>query len=144
MDSLYKAFEPYLRGYIVDVGCGSGDWLIYLKNKGHDSLFGIDPDENNIKILGNNRIIGESVLLENILVFMDDYNFDTICSIDVLDTFVNRHGLLRCMEGLMHRKSKLLVRTKNLEAIEHLNNIFDLVEKIDETKYVFKKKQLEL
>lgn len=43
---------------IVDIGCGSGDLLLYLKQRGYSKLYGIDPSEKSIEELGRKGIHG--------------------------------------------------------------------------------------
>ena len=40
-----------LNAKILDIGCGSGDFLEYLKNKGFKDLCGMDPSESSIGML---------------------------------------------------------------------------------------------
>lgn len=59
----FNALMPYLTDetQIIDVGCGGGVFLKYLKNKGYNKLYGMDPSEssvNRLKEAGINGIIG--------------------------------------------------------------------------------------
>lgn len=139
MKELYEKFKDNIWGSVVHVGCGNGEWLKYLRqlDKGFE-LYGITRDSDNIIKLREANIRAEAMLLENILVFVDR-RFDTICCFDVLTDFVNRHGLLRCLEGLMDKESRLLIRTTNLAAVDHLNTLFKPVAKIDDSNFVYKK-----
>ena len=135
---LYDKFEKYLFGSIIDVGCGDGKWLKYLRslNQGFE-LFGVDSDPKNIVKLRKGQVRGESMLLENIHVFIDR-RYDTVCCFDTLDDFKNRHGLLRVIQNLMTKDSTFLLKTNNLDVIIHCHKLFETVEKIDDKHYVFK------
>ncbi|MDY7007387.1 MAG: class I SAM-dependent methyltransferase [Cyanobacteriota bacterium] len=42
------------NGYIIDVGCASGNTLLYLYKQGFNNLFGIDYSQEMLKVAGKN------------------------------------------------------------------------------------------
>ncbi len=43
-------------GYIIDIGCASGNTLLYLYKQGFKNLFGIDSSQEMLKVAGKNLI----------------------------------------------------------------------------------------
>lgn len=59
----FNALLPYLTDEpkIIDVGCGGGAFLKFLKDKGYNKLYGLDPSESSVSKLkeeGINGIVG--------------------------------------------------------------------------------------
>ena len=55
------------KARILDVGCGNGSFLLALRSKGYNNLFGIDLDENAVRWVKRNGIGCE-------LCSLSDYN----------------------------------------------------------------------
>lgn len=55
-DSIIDYLTPQSR--IIDVGCGNGNFLHFLKSKGYENLYGLDPSESSIKGLEKKGIKG--------------------------------------------------------------------------------------
>ena len=58
----YEVFEKYVEknARILDIGCGDGAFLRYLKERGYSNIYGIDPSRESIRCLEENGISGES------------------------------------------------------------------------------------
>lgn len=56
----YDAISPYIteESRIIDIGCGNGNFLDFLKVKGFKNLYGMDPSESSIQKLKENEING--------------------------------------------------------------------------------------
>lgn len=56
----FEAILPYLTQHsrIIDIGCGNGMFLKFLKDRGYTNLYGIDPSESSINNLNKNGITG--------------------------------------------------------------------------------------
>ena len=56
----YEVFSKYIDKElkIADIGCGSGDWLLYLKKKGYENLYGIDPSVKSVEEIRTKGIEG--------------------------------------------------------------------------------------
>lgn len=57
----YEVFEKYVEknARILDIGCGDGAFLRYLKERGYSNIYGIDPSGESIRCLEENGISGE-------------------------------------------------------------------------------------
>jgi len=70
---------------ILDVGCGTGHFLYYLKKKGYKNFLGIDISPQQIEFCKEN--ISEKVKLANGLEFLKDKNriYDVVAAHDLLE-----------------------------------------------------------
>ena len=66
---LTKNFKSYQKKRIIDIGCGSGDFLINLKKKWKNAkLFGLEPSETMFKKFKDNDIKIINNVIENFKV----------------------------------------------------------------------------
>lgn len=86
---LYPEYATFIRSPIIDLGCGTGDTVRYLRERGYEAQ-GVDWI-----ILKNDMMVGD------ILEFKDYDKYDTVLCMDVLEhlSMENVHKLLKNMEG---------------------------------------------
>ena len=65
-NAVYPALPDLKDASIVDIGCGKGEWLIWLQSKGYRNIFGVDVSTSEIKeafgnIQGVEFIEGEAI-----------------------------------------------------------------------------------
>lgn len=118
----YKLF-PLLKEFsntasILEVGCGRGILLEYLKKKKFDNAIGVDISKEQIELAQSK---GLNVIEDDILRFLEisDSSFDIIFAIDLIEHFDKRE-LLKLF-NLFHNKLKengiLILQTPNGQAI---------------------------
>lgn len=91
---------------IIDIGCGNGDFLIYLKQKGFRNLCGMDPSKQAIKkliqkgIKGNCRGVFEPIGEE------DKGAFDVVISIGVIEHMYDINKYLLQVKQFLNKEHK--------------------------------------
>lgn len=96
----YRAIEPYItkKSRIIDIGCGSGEFLRYLKDKGYENVYGMDPAKESVQKLEDSGIKG------TVCSIYDEIPKELINSFDVVVcTFVFEHLLLPdiCLKNML-------------------------------------------
>ncbi|MBS1946942.1 MAG: class I SAM-dependent methyltransferase [Bacteroidetes bacterium] len=72
---------------ILDIGCGSGDFLLYLKSKGFSNIFGVDISSEQIDLARNMNGLS-SVIEEDLLKYVQNTaagSFNAIFAKDILE-----------------------------------------------------------
>jgi ubiquinone/menaquinone biosynthesis C-methylase UbiE len=98
---------------VLDVGCGGGVILNYLKGK--CSLYGVDISSKRIELLKN--IFGKEVILEkadlNKKTLFEDNFFDIIIMSDVIEHIVDRNHTLKEIKRILKKGGTLAIITPN-------------------------------
>lgn len=117
-----RAYEIYLRDWlpinknaaILDLGCGNGRLLYFLKSKGYQQLTGVDVSPSQVALA---QQVIDKVVHDDILSFLSDKRevFDLILGIDILEHF-NKDEVMRFLE-LSHQALKsggrIILQTPN-------------------------------
>lgn len=120
---------------IIDIGCGGGELLGYLKESGYVDLTGLDPDETSIECLqsqgGINAINGSLFgnINENLLHSFDmvistmvaEHIYDLNSYVRRLLTFVNERGHILVTVPAVEGFPKYLCAKANYFNQEHIN-----------------------
>lgn len=104
-------FEPDKKYEILDLGCGSGLLLAYIKNGvGNGSkLVGLDSDEKTIEKAKNSYSDIDFIQSKFIDSFhFPDESFDYIVSVDTLECILNKTALINEIHRILKRKGKVL------------------------------------
>lgn len=102
-------FEKYLKGDILEVGCGIGNFTQILAKSGH--VTAIDIDESLIERLkkGNNsKIMAGYGDIEKGKYFFKGKGFDTIVCINVLEHIYDDKRALKNMYNLLKKNGRLI------------------------------------
>jgi cyclopropane fatty-acyl-phospholipid synthase-like methyltransferase len=101
---------------ILDIGCGAGHFLYYLKKKGYTNFFGIDVSEDQVELCKKN--ITSKVELADIFQYLRDIinDYGAISANDVIE-HIPKENVLTFLE-LIHRALKpdgiLLLKLPNM------------------------------
>lgn len=103
-------------GKLLDVGCGSGDWLLSMRELGWE-VTGVDFDESAVK---EGRERGLTVYCENLeqLNFPNE-SFDAVCLNHVIEHVYDPVRTLKECARILRPGGKLVVSTPNGSSLGH-------------------------
>ncbi len=112
---IFNDLKNYLpqKAKILDVGCGEGDNLIFLKQNGFNNLVGLDPIPEYCQKLKNFYEI--SCYNQSLTEFADgNKKFDCVVLSHVIEHFVEPNKALKAISNLMADGGILYLRTPDL------------------------------
>lgn len=125
-----RIYLPLLKDFkkdaaIIEVGCGPGNVMQFLKNAGFDNIFGIDISDEQIKEAADKNLNAASV---NVFEFFEKNKnkYDVIFALDFVEHF-HRHELLKLFKGfnrLLNDNGILVIRTPNGSGLFPNKNIY--------------------
>lgn len=127
----YKIIEKYIQKEedILEVGCGDGNELIYLKNQGYNRLSGLDPSEESIEIVNKNGINGYCGSVYTMGSYIKK-KFETILSICVFEHLLDLHTSIKNILSLLKTEGQVFVVVPCAEGfssyIRELPNYFNI------------------
>jgi len=103
---------------ILDLGCGFGRFLKYLKDNGYKNLYGVEIGDEQNQFLKDK---GFNIIQSDIFEFLKNTNekFDFITLFDVLEHFTKSEiiELLPLLKNILNDDGILIVRVPNGEAV---------------------------
>lgn len=100
---------------ILDIGCGMGHFIYYMKTEGFKNCYGIDISPQQVEFVKKN--ITEHVEVADALEYLkEDIKYDLICMNDVIE-HIPKHALMALLKLLYDRLSAdgvLLIKTDNM------------------------------
>jgi 2-polyprenyl-3-methyl-5-hydroxy-6-metoxy-1,4-benzoquinol methylase len=99
---------------IIDIGCGAGHLLNFLKQSGYDNSYGIDISEQQVNSARSKGLNAEVV---NIFDFIktNKRKFDIIFAMDIVEHFYKDElfGFFSTVNNLLNDNGILIIRTPN-------------------------------
>ncbi|MHB8493946.1 MAG: class I SAM-dependent methyltransferase [Casimicrobiaceae bacterium] len=92
---------------ILDIACGNGGILRYLKSQGHQNLHGLEISEYAIRRLRTQGIQMHHSVLPNIA--LPDASFDVLIASQVLEHIIRRRRLLKEMRRVLKPGGRALI-----------------------------------
>ncbi len=122
----YKQFKKLLNNkYVLDYGCGSGNFLKKIKNTKH--IHGVEISENHIKHFLKSK---QLKIKENIFDFKN--KFDVVCLFHVLEHLPNQIKSLKEIKSKMKKKGKIIIE------VPHANDIlFSIIKNNSFKRFTF-------
>jgi cyclopropane fatty-acyl-phospholipid synthase-like methyltransferase len=121
IEKLIKDLIPYNKDVsILDIGCGHGAFLYFLKEKGYKNLKGLDISHEQVSMaheLGLNNV-SHSNLLED-LPKLPEKSYDVIIAFDIIEHFT-KDEIFKILESsckILKSGGKLILHIPNGEAI---------------------------
>lgn len=121
----YEVFEKYVEkdSRILDIGCGDGAFLRYLKERGYNNIYGIDPSGESIRCLAENGISGEIGNIFGEVPYKLKNQYDVVTCTAVLEHICELKLALAQMElYLSQSRAKIFIEVPAVEGFEE--NIF--------------------
>lgn len=101
---------------ILDIGCGSGKFVRFLRNLGYDA-YGLEPSS----VLYQTFLEGESYFYnfttQEFLANQPDRKFDIVTLFDVLEHIKNPNSIIRDISNLLIPKSYIFISTPNANSL---------------------------
>ncbi len=104
------------KGKIIDIGCGDGDFLKFMKDKGWDA-YGIEPSKSGFEI-------AKSKIKENVynkplgdIKFMDKF-FDAVTIEHVLEHVDNPKEMIKQVHRIMKDDGLLVISVPNIGSVQ--------------------------
>lgn len=132
--SLFKIYKKnylkFLNGYsneaaIIDIGCGNGLMLQFLRANGFNNLYGIDVSEQQITITKNKGFKVEAIGVFDFFK-INKKKFDVILAMDLVEHFY-KHELIELFNGfnsILNDNGTLIIHTPNGDGIFHQHIIY--------------------
>lgn len=111
--------DDYINKSIIDIGCGIGGVLNFLKNKGCTDIFGVDYSEEQVEVC--QKYITDKITKADIFDFLksNSKKYDIIIMLDVLEHFQKNKiiELLQLVYASLSSVGKVIIRTPNMGSI---------------------------
>lgn len=111
-EEMYYSFvNNYIneKSYIVDVGCGSGNFLKYLYSKKYCFVYGIDPSKESVDNLSLNGIKGQVGNVYTCDEINNTKNIDMIISTGVLEHLLFPRDALKHMANMLNNNGYMYI-----------------------------------
>lgn len=103
---------------ILDIGCGFGSLVYYLKAKGYTNIIGIDVSEGQVKVA--HQLGLKEVIQGDLITYLKENpnSFDVILGIDIIEHFGKNElvDLLALIHQALKANGTAIFRTPNLDA----------------------------
>jgi len=99
---------------VLEIGCGTGNFLKKLKDRGIEQVVGIDINEDALKEAKRKGIEVYKTTIEE-LVERENQSFDVVCSFQVLEHVPNPRSFLEASIDLLKPGGKLIIGIPNSE-----------------------------
>lgn len=101
---MWKKTEEFLNSlsiesHIIDVGCGNGKNILYLKNKNYTNIFGCDISSSQVDICKNKNL--NVIKADNLNLPYEDNSFDCVLSVAVIHHFDSVSDRKKAIEELI-------------------------------------------
>lgn len=117
--ALERIGEKQENKSIVDVGCSTGDYLLYLKAKGYENLCGIDPSEQCVEYMKEQGINATCNTLDQI---SGEDKYDIVRFSEVMEHIVDLNNSVEKLKLLMKPSGVLYVSMPYVEGFVKTDN----------------------
>lgn len=93
------SFDEHKNTKFIDVGCGNGKNMIYLRNKEHLNIFGCDISEEQVKICNEKQLAVKKC--DNVCLSYEDNEFDCVISVAVIHHMINNELRAKAISELV-------------------------------------------
>ncbi len=123
---------------ILDIGCGTGQFLYFLDEQGYSNYYGIDASEEQIDFCRKN--VTKKVGLADIFEYLKDKKetFDVVSANDVIEHIPKQRLVetLALIHGALRKDGVFLMKVPNMSnPFNLLNRYMDITHEIGFTEY---------
>ena len=104
---------------MVDVGCATGDFLRFLKQKGYDKINAIDPSSLCVGFLNSIDITSEQATINELNI---DKKYEFIRLNAVLEHIVDLNNSIEQLKRILKERGYLYLSMPNIEGFKELEN----------------------
>ena len=112
-------------GKILDIGCGSGQFLYFLRKKGYTQAKGVDVDKTQVEIARALGLDAEETPIHDFLG-RSESNYDMIAMLDIIEHFTREElfPLLEAVVGRLRPGGLLIASVPNAESPDGLKCVY--------------------
>ncbi len=118
--TIYKKwYLPIIKRFpknvaVLDIGCGTGHMLNFLKKEGFQNLYGIDISEELIKLTREKGINADVYDIFNFLG-INKKKFDVVFGLDIIEHFYKDElfGLFKGLNNILNDNGIIIIHTPN-------------------------------
>lgn len=116
---LKQHLKPIDNNKILELGCGIGGLLYYLKKNGCENFLGVDISEEQLSIC--QKYVTNKVVKEDVLSFLKkhDHKYDLIVLLDLIE-HIGKDKIIQLIELLyktLNVNGRILLRTPNMGSL---------------------------
>lgn len=116
---------PVGSGPILDIGCGSGQFLYFLRDRGYQQAVGIDLDRAQVEV---GRSLGLDATCASVMDFLqeDRRTYGLIAMLDILEHFTREelYPLLEAVSARLAPGGRLIASVPNAESPQAARAIY--------------------
>jgi len=117
VDEDVRCLHSLPQGRLLDVGCGSGEWLLSMRDLGWQ-VEGVDFDDNAVKVAAQRGLTIHTASLE-VKKFPDQY-FDAVTLNHVIEHLPDPVAALKECRRILKENGQLILYTPNSASLGHL------------------------
>ena len=116
----YKVVKKYIdkEEKILDVGCGDGTFLLFLKDHGYRRIYGIDPSEQSIATLKEGGIEGRVGNVFEDAVEELKGTFDVVTFTAVIEHIFDLEKVIKQLSAYLKKTGKIFIDAPAVEGFE--------------------------
>lgn len=134
----HKERSPYYRWYargwlpldrstpILDIGCGSGQFLYHLRNEGFTNLAGVDLDGDQVKVAQGLGLAAHHQTAGDYFAQHPESAFGLIAMLDIIEHFTREElfPLLETVAARLRPGGRLMASVPNADSPQGLRSIY--------------------
>src|SRR5258708_7866302 len=113
-----KIMESLPLGRLLDIGCSTGDWAAYWRDKGWYCA-GVDIDREHVQLARNRAIDAKYCDLNHDQLPFENQSFDLIFAGEVIEHLIATTGFLSTLYRCLRPRDHVLITTPNLVSFDN-------------------------
>ena len=114
----HNIMESLPVGRLLDIGCSTGDWAAYWRDKGW-CCAGVDIDREHVQLARNRAIDAKYCDLNHDQLPFENQSFDLIFAGEVIEHLIDTDGFISELYRCLRPRGHVLITTPNLVSFEN-------------------------